>query len=170
MKTGWIILLMCITINLISCKKSSETIMKDKIEEHYTSKANEALFENYDPISFSAIDTIYSSIETSSDYVDLTNLSNKISLKINEIVFKRNSGVMSKQEADKKLKLLYDRLEQVSANKETIKHNFKRSVIGYSMKHTFRIKNKVANKDIQPTILIIYHDNLLIKEIVVLKE
>jgi len=144
--------------------------MKDKIAEYYTSKTNDALFENYDPVSFSPIDTIYSNIETNADFVDLTNLSNKISLKINDIVFKRNSGAISKVEADKKIKLLYDRLEQVNNSKETIKQTFKRSIIGYNMKHTFHITNKLANKDIQPTILILYHDNLLIKEIAVLKE
>ena len=144
--------------------------MKDKIAEYYTSKTNEALFENYDPVSFGSIDTIYSNIETNADFVDFTNLSNKILLKINEIVFQRNSGAISKVEADKKIKLLYDRLEQVNNSKETIKQTFKRSIIGYNMKHTFHITNKLANKDIQPTILILYHDNLLIKEIAVLKE
>ncbi|MDB5121860.1 MAG: hypothetical protein JWN56_3078 [Sphingobacteriales bacterium] len=165
-----VLIALLIFIAAVSCKRSNEQIMKDKIADNYTSTANEALFEGYNPVSFGKIDTIYSSIETDTAYVRLTNLANKISLKINEIVFKRNSKLIDKKNADRKLRLLYDRLDSVSANRENIKKTFQKSIIGYSMKHTFNIKNKVTGKNIQPTILVVYHDNLLIKDIIVLKE
>jgi len=144
--------------------------MKDKIEENYTSKANEALFEDYEPVSFSEVDTIFSRIEADNEYIGLTNLANKISLKINEIVFERNGNLIGKKKANHQLLLLYDRLDKVNKQRETVKRTFKKQVVGFRMKHTFHIKNKVTGKNIQPTILVVFYDNLLIKDIIVLKE
>lgn len=159
-----------IFISFVSCQKTNEQLMKDKITDNYTSKANEALFQDYEPISFGAVDTIYSQLETDAEYIKQTDLANKISIKINEIVFKRNSHQIIEKSADRKLQLLYDRLEQVAKNREDIKRKFSKSIVGYKMKHTFNIKNKITGKSLQPTILVIYHENLLIMDIVVLKE
>lgn len=167
-KLGYMALI--ISVVAVSCKESNEQLMKDKIEENYTSKANEALFEKYDPVSFGKIDTVYNSVETDTTYIKLTNLINKISLKINQIVFQRNENLVDKQSANRKLQLLYDRLDKVNKERETIKRTFKKSINGYSIKHTFTIKNKLTGKNIQPTILVIFHENLLIKDIIVLKE
>lgn len=159
-----------IFISVVSCQKSGEQLMKDKITDNYTSRANEALFEDYEPISFGAVDTIYSQLETDAEYVKLTDLANKISMKINEIVFKRNNNQNNKKSADRKLQLLFDRLSIVAKNRVDMEKKFSKSIVGYQMKHTFKITNKITGKSVQPVILVVYHENLLIKDIIVLKE
>ena len=155
---------------LLSCEKSNDQVMKETIEDHFKNKNESELYADYEPINFGRVDTLYTNLESEEDYAKSTKLINRVNLKINEIIFKRNTKDITETEADRKLKALVKKLDELNRLKDKVRLKFKKSVIGYSMQHVFNIKNNVTGKIMRPTVQVIFYDNLLIKNIVIIKE